>query len=171
MNNIGLDSEVKLFNANDDYGLSIAAKIMMKDNFFADKMSRLYTSAYTALIKVDNKVVGMANLVTEKMDYNFLFLDMVIKPNYRGNGYAKQALEKISKFNTKAMIIAETKKDNIRANKAIEEIGILVTEIEDRNIYLVQKGRYVEFLENGYMTLLGKHFEKPSNKKLLLQEY
>lgn len=67
-------------------------------------------------------------------------------------------------------IIVETKKDNFLANKSLENRTEKLFEINNRNVYLLQKDRFDEFKENGYIELLKKHYSGPSNRMAMLDE-
>lgn len=65
-----------------------------------------------------DKLIGFANLIREKQNPNFLFLDVGIIEEYRGKHVAAQILEELKEI--PKYIIVETKEDNLLANKSLE---------------------------------------------------
>lgn len=141
---------------------------------FRGKNDRLNTTSVSWMIEADNKNIGFINLVVEKANYNFLFLDMGIIKDYRGKGYGKKFLKEVQELvedSDLPYVLMETKKDNINANIAAREMTCFITEVEDRNVYLLQKSRLQEFIDSNQMEELAKHYDNPSKKKQLFKDY
>lgn len=133
---------------------------------FKGREDRLATSAMLSTIYDKDKLIGFANLIIEKQNNNFLFLDVGIIEEYRGKHVASQILENLKSISK--YIIVETSVDNILANKSLENRTAFVLEYKDRNIYLLQKDKYNEFIENGYYDNLLKHYDAPGNSMSML---
>lgn len=135
---------------------------------FKGREDRLATSAMLSTIYDKDKLIGFANLIIEKQNNNFLFLDVGIIEEYRGKHVASQILEdlkSISKY-----IIVETSVDNILANKSLENRTKKLLQYNDRNIYLLQKDKYNEFIEKGYYDKLTDHYNAPNDRMSMLAE-
>lgn len=133
---------------------------------FKGREDRLATSAMLSTIYDKDKLIGFANLIIEKQNNNFLFLDVGIIEEYRGKHVASQILEdlkSISKY-----IIVETSVDNILANKSLENRTKKLLQYNDRNIYLLQKDKYNEFIEKGYYDKLTDHYNAPNDRMSML---
>ena len=141
--------------------------LMKQTEVFKDRMDRLRSSEVSTLIMVNDEVAGFVNLVRENRNYDFLFLDMFILEEYRSRKIGSKVFEILQNEGIKDMIIAETKQSNISANKTANNCCVKLGCFEDRNIYLVQKDRLEEFIDNNYMEKLAKHYEKDSVKKLI----
>ena len=141
---------------------------------FRQRTDRLNTTSVSWMIQAGNKTIGFINLVVEKANYDYLFLDMGIIKDYRGKGYGKKFLQEVQNLvehSDLPYVLMETKKNNINANIAAEDIACLITEVEDRNVYLLQKSRLQEFIDTNQMEKLAEHFDKTSHKKQLFKEY
>ena len=135
---------------------------------FKGRQDRLATSVMLSTIYHKDKLIGFANLIREKQNPNFLFLDVGIIEEYRGKHVAAQILEKLKKI--QKYIIVETKEDNLLANKSLENRTAFMFKYNDRNIYLLQKNRYNEFVENGYYDKLIDHYNTPNDRMPMLAE-
>ena len=133
---------------------------------FKGRQDRLATSVMLSTIYHKDKLIGFANLIREKQNQNFLFLDVGIIEEYRGKHVAAQILEELKK--TPKYIIVETKEDNLLANKSLENRTAFMCKYNDRNIYLLQKDRYNEFIENGYYDQLIEHYNTPNDRMSML---
>ena len=133
---------------------------------FKGRQDRLATSVMLSTIYHKDKLIGFANLIREKQNQNFLFLDVGIIEEYRGKHVAAQILEELKK--TPKYIIVETKEDNLLANKSLENRTAFMFKYNDRNIYLLQKDRYNEFIENGYYDQLIEHYNTPNDRMSML---
>ena len=164
-------NNLNLINAFGEYSNEV---VYMMNNIigikeiFKDRIDRLSTSIYSCLIKMDEKTVVFVNLVEEKNNKNFLFVDMGIIPEFRNKSICNDILTYFSNFPTKEFIIGETKVDNQYANKAAAKVGILVLTNQDSNFYLIQKNRYEEFIQNNCLEQLKEHIEKGNQKKLII---
>lgn len=142
---------------------------------FGDRQDRLMTTVISWLITANSNHIGFINLVEEKADHNFLFLDMGIIKAYRGKGYGKKFLEEVKQIVEKEKdfpyVLMETKQDNDNANGISKGIGCYLTSFDDRNIYLLQKSRLQEFIDTNQMEELAKHYEKKSSKKDIVKQY
>ena len=161
-----MEDDIKLVNAFGNRA-SIVSEIMKTEEVFKNRLDRHGSSEVSTLIIYNGKVAGFVNLVREKRNYEMFFLDMVILEEYRHKKIGKKVFELLQSYNFKDPIIAETKIDNIGANKTAKEACIQIATIDDRNIYLVQKERIKEFIDKGYMEKLAKHFEKDTDKKMI----
>lgn len=112
------------------------------NNGFCGKIDRLNKSGVSCLIKDGNNIVGFLYLLIEGTE-PFMFLDMVILPEYRNKGFGYLALEELLKiYRPKEFILAEVKEDNVACIKMLEKLGSI--KIADR-YYLLQKARKEEF--------------------------
>ena len=125
---------------------------------FATKVSRLASSDISALIEVDGNYVGFVNLLKEYTK-NMLFVDIGILEQYRGNGYAKAALEYIKDLDIKEYIMLETKSSNEAASTLASNAGCLVYQHDDRNFYLLRKELKDEFVSSDDYDDLKDHCE------------
>ena len=132
---------------------------------FNGKQKRLLFSPFTLLIRVNSENIGFFYLVDEQVP-NILFLDVGIIQKYRGKGIGRDVLEIIPDIHCSEFIICETKKDNIAANKNSSSVGVLVSETEDRNFYLMQKDRLEEFIDSDGLEKLSKKFKSTNVKQL-----
>lgn len=135
---------------------------------FGGREDRLYTASMLSTIYDKDKLIGFANLIKEKQNPNFLFLDVGIIKEYRGKHVASQILEELKEI--PKYIIVETKEDNLLANKSLENTTAFILKYNDRNIYLLQKDRYNEFIENGYYDKLTDHYNAPNTRMSMLAE-
>ena len=133
---------------------------MKGSNIFFDKTSRFNSSVVSCLIHKENIPIGFLNLVDEQLS-DFLFLDVLIDEKYRGRGYAAMAYENLmSRFNTKKFIIAETKEDNISANKSLQKNSIFLYSCKGLNYYLMDKNRLSELQNSPMYSQLIEHFHR-----------
>lgn len=135
---------------------------------FKGREDRLLSAAMLSTIYDKEKLIGFANLIKEKQNSNFLFLDMGIIEEYRGKHVASQILEELKEI--PKYIIVETKENNLLANKSLENRTAFLFKQEDRNIYLLQKDRYNEFIEKGYYDKLTDHYNTPNDRMSMLAE-
>lgn len=136
------------------------------NDIFRNRLDRLMTSEYSRLIIYDYEEIGFVNLVREKCDENFLFLDMGIKEAYRGKGIGKRILKKLVKIDFEDFIIIETKEDNESAVVSAKQVGCYLTTIAGKNYYLLQRDRLEEFIDFDGMSKLAQHLEKVPKKVL-----
>lgn len=130
---------------------------------FATKVSRLASSDISALIEVDGNCVGFVNLLKEYTK-NMMFVDIGILEQYRGNGYAKSALEYIKDLDIKEYIMLETKSSNEAASMLASDVGCLVYQYNDRNFYLLHEELKDEFLSSDDYDNLKDHCENYGNR-------
>lgn len=139
---------------------------------FRGRTDRLITSPYSFLIQHEDEVIGFLNLVIEKNNENFLFLDAGIIKEYRSKGIGKLVLceikELLEENDIDTYVLIETEQKNIGANKSANEVGCYLMEIRDRNIYLLQKERIEEFVDNDYFEKLTDHYDKPNKKNMMI---
>lgn len=140
----------------------------MIKSVFGGREDRLYTAQMLSTIYDKDKLIGFANLIKEKQNPNFLFLDVGIIEEYRGKHVASQILEELKEI--PKYIIVETREDNLLANKSLENRTAFIFKYNDRNIYLLQKDRYNEFIENGYYDKLTDHYNAPNDRMSMLAE-
>ena len=153
---------------NEEKTLEIIDMINQYDSLrseFGDKIDRLACSEYSFLIKKNEDTVGFANLVYEKEDYRFLFLDIGIKDEYQGKGIAKEVQKQIEKFEVPQYIIIETSINNHKAINSLKS-RIRIKVIEDRVFYLLQRKRYEEFIVFNGVDNLIDHYNKLDEKKI-----
>ena len=140
---------------------------------YHDKENRVLDSDYSMLILKDSLIIGFINLVVEKSDESFLFIDMGLKPEYRNQGIGKQVLRRIKRkleeIDETRFVLYETKVNSKSGNGCINDVGYLLTEHEGKNIYLLQKERAPEFAYNGFYKELYDHLEKDNKKKKLFR--
>lgn len=165
MNNISLKQ------ANDNDSSEIIMNMMNNEagikDVFAGKMDRLMSSQISLLIQQDNQNIGFVNLVTERCNYDYLFVDMGIIEKYRGQGIGKQVLTMISQLDTEEYILGETRTDNTLANGSVNGIGCYLATFGDRNIYLLQKDKLEKFIDENHLEKLDKHFTIHSKRDLI----
>ena len=104
---------------------------------------------FTIRNKEDNELIGFANLTHEGTDSQIYFLDRGIKEKYRGKHIGTYVLDELSK--EKTFIVAETEKSNVLSNASLKSRAVFLEEINDRNLYLLQKERYSEFMREGHL--------------------
>ena len=141
---------------------------------FVGRTDRIINADISWMIQAGNKNIGFINLVVEKCNYNYLFLDMGIIKEYRGKGYGKKFLTEVQQLveaNDLPFVLMETTKDNNNANGVGKGIGCFITEVGDRNIYLLQKSRLQEFIDSNQMEELAKHYGKENCKKAIIKQY
>lgn len=166
-----IDVRLELYNGNEEYWdfHDKITELINSDEainkVFAEREDRLY-SAILSLIYDKDKLIGFANLVKEKQNPHFPFLDVGIIEEYRGRHVASQILEDLKGI--EKYIIVETKQSNFLGNKSLENRTRKLFEVGDRNVYLLQKSRYDEFVESGYLDLLKKHYDAPDDRLSML---
>ncbi len=142
---------------------------------FGGRRDRLMAADCSWMIKANDKNVGFINLVTEKVNHRFLFLDMGIIKAYRGKGYGKRFLgevqKKLEESNYPEYVLMETKQDNNSANKISKDVGCYLTSFDDRNVYLLQRSRLQEFVDTNKMEELAKHYENGNSKRDIVKQY
>lgn len=169
--------ELKLNDWADDY--NILYNMMNNEDgikeIFASRLDRINAARISWFIKMDGKYVGFISLVCEKANYDYLFLDIGVIKEYRKCGIGKQALEEVKKkveeMCLSEYVLIETKKSNYGANKAAEDIGCYLTEFGDRNVYLLQKERCQEFIDENHMEKLADHYSEGNDKRSLLKDF
>lgn len=135
---------------------------------FKGREDRLLTASMLSTLYDGDKLIGFANLVKEKQNPHFLFLDVGIIEEYRGRHVASKILEDLKRI--EKYIIVETQQSNFLGNKSLENRTRKLFEVGDRNVYLLQEDKYDEFVEKGYLDLLKKHYDEPSSRMSLLEE-
>ena len=168
---------ISLINAYNDRGaleiINMMNNVSGINDVFKNREDRVLTSAYSMLIMKDEIIVGFINLVVEKEDYDFLFIDMGIKPEYRKQGIGKYVINEIRKemneVNEEAYIIGQTKKNNKGGNGCIKNQACYIGDYEDTNLFLLQEEKVKEFIDDGYYTKLMSHLEKDNKKKQLIK--
>lgn len=135
---------------------------------FKGREDRLLTARMLSTLYDGDKLIGFANLVKEKQNPHFLFLDVGVIEEYRGRHVASRILENLK--GVQKYIIVETQQSNFLGNKSLENRTRKLFEVGSRNVYLLQKDKYDEFVEKGYLDLLKKHYDKPSSRMLMLEE-
>lgn len=142
---------------------------------FGGRSDRLMATDNSWMIKANDKNVGFINLVTEKANHRFLFLDMGIIKAYRGKGYGKRFLGEVQKIVEEndyfTYVLMETKQDNDSANKISKDVGCYLTSFDDRNVYLLQRSRLQEFVDTNKMEELAKHYENGNSKRDIVKQY
>lgn len=148
---------------NNDPGIS---------EIFKGREDRLSTAGMLSTLYDGDKLIGFANLVKEKCDPNFLFLDVGIIEEYRGRHVATHVLESLKKATHELpqYTIVETEKDNFLANKSLEGKTKKLFEINNRNVYLLNEDRYSKFMEDGYFEMLIEHYNEPNDRMSMLEE-
>lgn len=94
----------------------------MIKSVFGGREDRLYTAQMLSTIYDKDMLIGFANLIKEKQNPNFLFLDVGIIKEYRGKHVASQILEELKEI--PKYIIVETREDNLLANKSLENTTV-----------------------------------------------
>lgn len=163
----------KLVDVSNDYKEQCKILTMMRDEVgikevFSDRIDRLVNSAYSFMIKKGSKDVGFVNLVVEKQDYNFYFLDVGLKKEYRNKGIGTFVLKKMQERSFEKFIILEVKVENETANLSIGKVGVKLMEEDGVNYYLLQKDKVQEFIDNDYLTKLSEHIQVKRKRDLLL---
>lgn len=118
---------------------------------FERRTSRLISSSLALLVIENEQEIGFVYLTSESIS-KFLFVDIGIKKQFRGNGYSEQIMNGIKQIVEKwePFVIAETKVNNISANSGLKKIGRFLYTNEDTNLnyYLIQDNRYDELINN-----------------------
>ena len=85
---------------------------------------RVISSFLNFMVYSDNTFIGIVNLNTESTD-DFIFLDIYILKEYQGLGYGKKITRYFMKIfeNNTEVLIAQTKNNNISANKVLKKIS------------------------------------------------
>ena len=162
----------KLIDVTNNYKEQCNILIMMKDEkgikeVFSNRVDRLVNSIKSYIVKKGSKEIGFVNLVIEKSDPDFYFLDIGLKEEYRNKGVGTEILERLQEMDFNKFIILEVKKSNEGANNTINKVGVKVAETLDVNFYLFQRDRLQEFIDNDYMEKLGNHIRIKSKKDLI----
>lgn len=99
---------------------------------------RIISSFMNFSVYLNETFIGIVNLNTESTD-DFVFLDIYLLDCYQGLGYGKEITShfKNSFRNNDELLIAQTKNNNIKANKALTSLGSLIIEHKDNNYYLL----------------------------------
>lgn len=162
----------KLVDVSNDYKEQCKIVTMMKDeegirDVFSDRIDRLVNSVHSFIIRKGNKDIGFVNLVIEKQNYNFYFLDVGLKNQYRNKGIGTSVLKKVQEKEFEKFIILEVKAENEIANASVSRNGVMVMQKAGINYYLLQKDRVQEFIDNDYLEKLANHVAIKSKKDLL----
>lgn len=165
--NLSIYDASKGINADKVYHLMME-EVGIKE-VFGGRLDRYMNSAYSYIISASNEDAGFFNLVVEKANTNFLFLDMGIKHKFRNQGIGKEIMEYVAASDIREPIIGETKISNIGANRIASEVGKFLFTLEDRNIYLIQKEKEEAFLQNNGIERLKEHFDREDDKSLILR--
>ena len=169
-----IDVRVKLCKSKDEYCdfYDEITELINSDEainkVFAGREDRLLTARMLSTLYDGDKLIGFANLVKEKQNPRFLFLDVGIIEEYRGRHVASKILEDLKRI--EKYIIVETQQSNFLGNKSLENRTRKLFEVGSRNVYLLQEDKYDEFVEKGYLDLLKKHYDEPSSRMSLLEE-
>lgn len=110
----------------------------IRDTFNGFRADRIISSEYIFMIDLDDEPIGFILLVLENR--NQLGLDMGIIKKYRNKGYGTEAMKLFKeaiKNKIDKELVAEVKKNNIGANKAIINGGFefYKTKNENVNVY------------------------------------
>lgn len=166
-----IDVRVKLCKSKDEYCdfYDEITELINSDEainkVFAGREDRLLSARMLSTLYDGDKLIGFANLVKEKQNPRFLFLDVGIIEEYRGRhiaSYVSEDLKKISKF-----IIVETRQNNVLANNSLRNKTAFLFEQGNRNVYLLQKDRLEEFMDKGYYEMLSNHYTINSKRDLI----
>ena len=84
---------------------------------FKGREDRLLTARMLSTLYDGDKLIGFANLVKEKQNPRFLFLDVGIIEEYRGRHVASKILEDLKGI--EKYIIVETQQSNFLGNKSL----------------------------------------------------
>lgn len=162
----------KLVDVSNDYKEQCKIVTMMRDDevireVFSNRIDRLANSRYSFIVKKGTKDIGFVNLVIEKQNPTFYFLDIGLKEYYRNMGIGTTILKKLQDMEFDKFILLEVKIANEGANLSIEKVGIKVAEFDDINYYLLQKDKVEEFIDGDYLEELAHHVAIKSKKDLL----
>ncbi len=157
--------KVKLVLADNQEKISEIFDMMTEDNgikdYYEDKLSSIIKSAYSFIIKCDDKTAGFINLLREAEYEKFLFLDIGIKDEYRNRGIATDMIKFIASLPLKDYVFI--KSNNQYINKAIIKLGCKkIIEYQNDNIYLLQNEKYEQFITDKEIEKLDIHFN-PTN--------
>ena len=123
-------------------------KIMFEiknESGFVGKRDRFLKSNISCLITYDNNDVGFIYATQENRYSKGLFVDIVIKKEYRSKGIGKYVLSELSS-RCNVYLFGEIEESNVASNKIAEEVGIKILS-SDKNYYFFFKEKYNEFLE------------------------
>lgn len=162
----------KLVDVSNDYKEQCKiANYMRGDKFisdvFKDRIDRLASSRFCFIIRKNNKDIGFVNLVIEKGNQDFYFLDIGLKEEYRNKGIGTEILKKLQSIEFDRFILLEVRIENEGANLSIEKVGVKVAEYGAVNYYLLQKDKVEEFIDGDYLEKLDHHVSIKSKKDLL----
>lgn len=144
------------------------SKLMGKFNL---DRSRLICSEISFLIKNNNENIGFILLVKEKLE-NTLFLDMFIIKENQNKGFGKEALKLLSQLTIDKNIIAETKISNVKSISAMDNIGELVLQLNDKNYYYLPSSKANDFVNSiDYQRLYDYESETKIVKTLKIENY
>lgn len=165
----------KLVDVSDDYKeLCKIANYMRGDKYisevFKDRIDRLASSRFSFMIRRNNKDIGFVNLVIEKGNHDFYFVDIGLKEEYRNKGVGTEILKKLQEMDFDRFVLLEVKNDNEAANISINKVGVKVTTIGNINYYLLQKDRVQEFIDGDYLEKLSNHVSIKSKKDLIFKK-
>lgn len=134
---------------------------------YKNKMDRLTSSVLVSLILLNDEPIGFLNMVRENVD-GVLFADMGIKQEYRGKGYGSKALKSLYNqgYKPQEYIIIETLTSNTLGNLSALSHAILIYEYDDKNYYLVDDGRYNEFINSIIYSKLIEYIKSDKPKQL-----
>lgn len=99
---------------------------------------RVISSFINFSVYLNETFIGIVNLNTESTD-DFVFLDIYILKEFQGLGYGKEITNYfMDKFkNKQELLIAQTKDDNIKANRVLNSLGNFIMKCKDSNYYLL----------------------------------
>lgn len=161
--------KIELKPAWDDKGTMKIIDMMKNEDGISDifktRIDRVATAEYSFLILLNDIEVGFVLLVPEKLNYDFYFLDVGIKKEYRNMGIGTKVLNKLIEMNFSKYIIVETQESNELANSSISKVGIKLSIEYHTNIYLLQKDKKEEFDKSEYSKKLIKHYDEPARYK------
>ena len=162
----------KLVDVSNDYKEQCKIVTMMRDDegireVFSNRIDRLANSRYSFIVRKGTKNIGFVNLVIEKQDPTFYFLDIGLKEYYRNMGIGTHILSTLRQMEFDKFIILEVKADNKLGNASVSRNGVMVMQKAGINYYLLQKDRVQEFIDNDYLEKLANHVAIKSKKDLL----
>lgn len=165
----------KLVDVSNNYKeLCKIANYMRGDKFisevFRNRIDRLASSRFSFMIRKNNKDIGFANLVIEKGNQYFYFLDIGLKEEYRNKGVGTEVLEKLHDMEFDRFVLLEVRNDNEAANISIGKVGVKIFTIGNINYYLLQQERVIEFIDGDYLEKLADHVSIKSKKNLIYKK-
>lgn len=132
------DLGLRVTNMILDEEMKHAMKVRLK-KVLEDVENFLWLTNWAIINKEKNHIIGFIMIKGAPNDVGEVIVGYGIEKNYRKNGYATEALKKLTKWifiNPKAKcVIADTEKSNILSHKVLENVGAIKYDETDELIW------------------------------------